>query len=75
MTTKETGGPVYPHEFKYGDGTAARADGVTMRDLFAATALHGFLASGVPQTFDWDHADRAAFSYAQSDAMLQERSK
>lgn len=37
--SKDTGGPAFPYEFKYGDGTAKRAEGMTLRDYFAAKAL------------------------------------
>lgn len=34
----DNGGPAFPHEYKYGDGTAARADGMSLRDYLAAHA-------------------------------------
>jgi hypothetical protein len=30
-----TGGPAFPHEYKYGDGTAQRCDGMTLRQYAA----------------------------------------
>lgn len=35
MTTINNGVPAFPHEYKYGDGTAHRNDGMTLRDYFA----------------------------------------
>lgn len=36
--SKETGGPAFPYEHKFGDGTANRDEGMTLRDYFAAKA-------------------------------------
>jgi hypothetical protein len=39
-----TGGPAFPHEYKYGDGTAQRFYGMSLRDFFAAKAMQGICA-------------------------------
>lgn len=36
--------PAFPHEFKYGDGTAQRTEGMTLRDYFAARASENDVA-------------------------------
>ena len=66
MNTKDTGGPAFPHEFKYGDGTAGRAEGMTLRDYFAAKAMQMFV-----EDLDPIQAADMAFQYA--DAMLKAR--
>jgi hypothetical protein len=38
MSNKDNGGPAFPHEYKFGDGTAGRADGMSLRDYFAVHA-------------------------------------
>lgn len=64
---EETGGPAFPHEHKYGDGTAHRSDGMTLRDYFAAQAL----AALIPHADGPYSAVSDAYEYA--DAMIEER--
>jgi hypothetical protein len=65
----------FPHEYKFGDGTAHLADGITLRDYFAAKAMQGILAGDHPITRDFDCLEKTAHAaYAQADAMLKERS-
>jgi hypothetical protein len=74
------GGPAFPHEYKYSDGTAERAVGMTLRDYFAAAALpvasvqveRAIAAGG---TFGKVSLEQilAEASYAIADAMLKER--
>jgi len=49
MDTK-TGGPAFPHEYKYGDGTAHREDGMSLRDYFAANCPHEEVEDRIPKT-------------------------
>ena len=71
MTTKDTGGPAFPYEYKFGDGTAKRAEGMTLRDYFAAKAMQGLLTG----CSDPDHVSFAKWCYEIADAMLAERNK
>ena len=72
-------GPAFPHEYKYGDGTAHRCDGMTLRDYFAAKAMQGWLASFDPSASHPAEVGNthlvAAAAYAMADAMLVERNK
>jgi hypothetical protein len=80
MTTN-TGGLAFPHEYKYGEGTAQRCDGMTLRDYFAAKAMQGIYAcpdhvtepdgSGGPDPLT--DSDIARLAYAMADAMLHAR--
>ena len=69
MSNINDGGPAFPHEFKFGDGTAERHKGMTLRDYFAAKAMQGLIGNG-----DWLR-DAAAEAYAIADAMLAARNK
>jgi hypothetical protein len=67
-----TGGPAFPYEYKYGDGTAQRCDGMTLRDYFAAKAMQGMLAYAYFQPLGME--DRYAHdAYVMADAMLKAR--
>ena len=78
MTTN-TGGPAFPHEYKYGDGTAQRCDGMSLRDFFAAKAMQGWVASspiisGEPMNGSAEMAEQiAGASFVLADAMLRAR--
>ena len=73
MTAKNDGGPVFPHEFKYGDGTAQRCEGMTLRDHFAAKAMEVdyTLAKNFTDP-DWRYGI-ALDAYKMADAMLKAR--
>lgn len=83
MTTINNGGPAFPHEYKYGDGTAHRNDGMSLRDYFAGQALHGLMANpeGPVQRSSqrgWDFVnckpdEVACLAYYMADAMLRAR--
>jgi hypothetical protein len=73
--TKDTGGPAFPHtvEYKGADcGGVVPHGGMTLRDYFAAKAMHGVLASGNLPKFTPD-LDVAECSYRLADAMLARR--
>ena len=73
-TETNNGGPAFPHEYKYGDGTAQRADGMSLRDYFAAKAMHGVLSnSWIVESFGFDHERNSKEAYAIADAMLKAR--
>ncbi len=65
------GGSAFPYEQKFGDGTAMRHIGMTLRDYFAAKAMQGSLAASV---FDYAEIElEAQNAYAIADAMLKAR--
>ena len=64
----DTGGPAFPHSRLGSD-----ADGMTLRDYFAAKALMGMLASRNPNSPRFHPDDDAAYVYAVADAMLKAR--
>jgi hypothetical protein len=73
---KDTGGPAFPYEFKYGDGTASRAEGMTLRDYFAAKAMQALMHTQyADMTYEGEPAAMAFEAYRLADAMLAERSK
>lgn len=67
--SKNTGGPAFPfsHVFKE---QAVFCDGMTIRDYFAAKAMHGLIESNGTAS-GWI----AAAAYAIADAMLEAREK
>ena len=73
MSNTNTGGPAFPiqgHSTRNGQGfQLVMADGMTLRDYFAAKVLQGLLASGLDQPkFEF-----ARKSYEMADAMLKAR--
>ena len=69
------GGPVFPHEFKYGDGTVQRCEGMTLRDAFAGQAISQIIATCANDTtHGMTKADYfAGRAYEIADAMLKAR--
>lgn len=65
---KDAGGPAFPHSRLGSD-----ADGMTLRDYFAAKALMGMMASRNPNSPRFHPDDDAAYVYAVADAMLKAR--
>ena len=74
MTAKNDGGPAFP---VYDDhGQYVNGGGATLRDYFAAKAMHQFLARSVlPPEFDASELFLmvAARAYEMADAMLKAR--
>mgnify|MGYP003505659599 FL=1 len=74
MTAKNDGGPAFP---VYDDhGQYVNGGGMTLRDYFAAKAMHQFLARSVlPPEFDASELFLmvAARAYEMADAMLKAR--
>ena len=72
---KDNSGPAFPetHVISHGDapGWMGRT-GMTLRDYFAASAMHGQIGN---QTRREDLADLAERSYLAADALLAERGK
>jgi hypothetical protein len=72
MSNQDNGGPAFPHEYKFGDGTAERADGMSVRDYMAAKAMQA--AATNPAGADgFTFEQRAKWAYMQADAMLAAR--
>lgn len=69
---KETGGPAFPHSFvAHPTEETFVAKGMTLRDVFAAKAMQGYLASVEGQEFNASMG--AEFAYKVADAMLKAR--
>ena len=62
------GGPAYPRTGW--DGHTQPQNGMTLRDYFAAAALHGLLASIQPNQL-WSGDDVAVTCYRTADAMIK----
>lgn len=81
MTEKQTGGPAFPMVDPFvvkcpkNEAEAQRlAEGMTLRDYFAAKAMQGELASQHPETGEYNNLDAlAVLSYRVADAMLKAR--
>lgn len=86
MTTKDTGGPAFPHRFENENGVPFFEPGMTLRDAFAMKApitLDQAIAveyqAGLPYMNESEraqvYATWAALRYGYADAMLSERAK
>ena len=64
----DTGGPAFPHSRLGSD-----ADGMTLRDYFAAKAMQGLLAQSCGTALGNDPKFAAEYAYATADAMLKAR--
>ncbi len=78
MTAKNDGGPAFPVPLLPGQSWHGMGpcDGATLRDYFAAKAMHQFLARSVlPPEFDASELFLmvAARAYEMADAMLKAR--
>ena len=76
--TTNNGGPAFPASYYTDDGEWAKRDGMTLRDYFAAKAMHQFLSGAVlPVGFDASEqlAMIAARAYETADAMLEARTQ
>ena len=68
MSKKNHGGPAFPHSRLGSD-----RDGMTMRDYFAAKAMHAYLCGN--DRDDFEYSDWAEASYIMADAMLAARER
>ena len=77
MSKRNDGGLAFPSEFKYEDGIAERAEGMTLRDYFAAAALPSLIieAYSSPNLDSDAPLDVAGMAYTLADLMLAARSK
>ena len=75
MTTKETGGPAFPCERDHGPKLES-SEGMTLRDYFAAKAMHQMLHGAVlPVGYDATGDLRLLVerAYQVADAMMEAR--
>lgn len=70
MTERDTGGPAFPHTLS---GHQIEK-GMTLRDYFAAKAMHAILSEDPDYHQKYEFLDLADFSYRCADAMLKARS-
>jgi hypothetical protein len=72
---KDNGGPAFPCEWDYIGSNREAANGMTLRDYFAAKAMQAsIVGQGIPD-FSGSRAGIAEAAYKMADAMLAERSK
>ncbi len=64
----DTGGPAFPYSRLGSD-----ADGMTLRDYFAAKAMQGLLAQSEGGALSSSVEVGAAYAYSMADAMLKAR--
>jgi len=69
--SKETGGPAFPTTFA--NRNAAGAEGMTLRDYFAAKAMQAAFTGVSIRAEDADRYVIAALAYKLADAMLKAR--
>ena len=67
------GGPAYPVKYQDGAGGYEQADGISIRDYFAAAAMQGLMAYPIPASPTPDVI--AEWAYEQADAMLAARER
>ena len=73
MIEQHNGGPAFPCEWDYIDTNRSAANGMTLRDYFAAKAMQGICASGAIDRLSFEDISNAAFEFA--DAMIERRKK
>lgn len=77
MDILELDGPAFPLHPNLppalGLGRSDTDAGMTLRDYFAAKAIQGMLARGMPDYEDW--TSFANYAYAQADEMLRARAR
>ena len=67
MSDAKTGGPAFPQQVLYAGDGSTWFDGVTLRDYFAAKAMHGLMDAAMPMP------EIAKAAYDMADAMLKAR--
>lgn len=73
MNKIETGGPAFPCDWDYIGSSREAANGMTLRDYFAAKALQGLLAQSGGNAIGSDYGLGAVWAYQMADAMLESR--
>jgi hypothetical protein len=71
MTTDKTGGPAFPCEWDYISSSREMANGMTLRDYFAAKAMQSIIDQQDAHRGEVDNA--AWMAYRMADAMLKAR--
>jgi hypothetical protein len=77
--SNNTGGPAFPCDpwaasEPKNQGEAKRlAEGMTLRDYFAAKAMQGLITATITPTTAWSPDDVAETAYRMADAMLKAR--
>jgi hypothetical protein len=66
----KTGGPAFPAIWHDEHGTMWEAEGMTLRDYFAAKAMQGLLSN---HTAEGQNQEYASWAYQYADAMLKAR--
>ena len=76
---KDTGGPAFPRgPFDVNDYTGDGAEGMTLRDYFAAKAMQAWLSTFIDSphpSVNGKCGASAAYAYEMADAMLEARDK
>ena len=70
MSTQNTGGPAFPALLDDGYGNKFANEGMTLRDYFAAKAMHAILSD---PDFSAGDSKLAGYAYNVADAMLKAR--
>jgi hypothetical protein len=70
MININDGGPAFPCEHKFGDGSVWKHEGVSIRDYFAAKALQGLISE---PSIKATAAEFATQAYRVADAMMKAR--
>ena len=73
MTHKHNSEPAFPCEWDYINSNRSAANGMTLRDYFAAKVIQGICASGPDRS--WSNDMLACEAYSLADAMLKAREK
>ena len=73
MSETNTGGPAFPTEVWDSEGVPQHTEGMTLRDYFAAKAMHAFLMR--PTSMTAPDEVLAEDAYNTADAMLKAREK
>jgi hypothetical protein len=73
MSEAKDGGPAFPCEWDYINSNRAVANGMTLRDYFAAQFMERAQSLSEYREGGWDFHNAAQCAYAMADAMLEER--
>ena len=69
--TTNNGGPAFPASYYTDDGEWAKRDGMTLRDYFAAKAMHASLSLDPANAASSE--EHARWAYEMADSMLKAR--
>lgn len=71
MTERDEGGPAFPTSAD--NGHSENQDGMSLRDYFAAKAMHAIMCTPKPTFGHISSESLAEMAYQQADAMLKAR--